>query len=117
MSMSIRKCIAISKFCLKTLILRFCKVNLCGVSSQAKPLHLFSPQFDLVYSSALNNHDGSKHFVPAFCTNLGLSSIAHKGPKLWNTIPYDIRKYKTMKTFSVNFKKAHLFEKLNDATL
>ena len=115
--MPIRKCIAISKFFIKTLILGFCKVNLCGVQSQAKPLHLSSAQLYLAYSSALNKHDGSKYFVPAFRTNLGLFTIAHKGPKLWNTIPYDIRKSKTMKTFSVNFKKAHVFEKLNDATL
>lgn len=86
-------------------------------SSLRQSLNLSSAQLHLVYSSALNNHDGSKYFVPAFRTNLGLSSIAHKGPKLWNAIPYDIRKSKTMKTFSVNFKKAHVFEKLNDATL
>ena len=115
--MPIKKCIAISKFFIKNLILGFCKVNLCGVQSQAKPLHLSSAQLHLAYSSALNNHDGSKYFFPAFRTNLGLFTIAHKGPKLWNTIPYDIKKSKTMKTFSVNFKKAHVFEKLNDATL
>ena len=70
------------------------------------PNWLFSlPTVEEMRADGVNTRNRESLYVPRIRTNIGARALNVKGPKMWNTLPSDIRSCQTISSFKSKLSK------------
>jgi len=68
------------------------------------------------HNSSIRHHDTrikSNFFISCISTSFGKRALTHKGPALWNNLPYDLKMYRSTTMFKLMLKNC-LIDNINN---